>query len=181
MIQNIIPKREAQRVWLRLCEWTEWRSVSRASRFESMHLVWFRYVWRVLYMLNGFLTSHFLWNGQSAQIALAECALKALEYILPTENERNGERVRKRGRKNEGCVWERENQRKKRKQNSVYGSGCLWNNFPYQWNCMSPVGKGIWFSPYSANGKEELESKQERRKPGRERERHLLAFTSVIP
>ncbi len=120
MIQNIIQKREAQRVWLRLCEWTEWRSVSRAGRFESMHLVWFRCVWRVLYMLNGFLTSHSLWNGQSAQIALAECALKALEYILPTKNERNGERVRKRGRKMRVvCERERERENQRKKENKI--------------------------------------------------------------
>ncbi len=88
---------------------------------------------------------------------------------LPRMKEMEKESERE-GGKNEGCVCEREKQRKKRKQNSVYGSGCLWNNFPYQCNCMSPVGKGIWFSPYSANGKEELESKQERRMLGRERE-----------
>lgn len=54
-------------------------------------------------MLNGFLTSRSLWNGQTGQIALAEWALKALEYILPTENERNGESEREAG-KNEGRV-----------------------------------------------------------------------------
>lgn len=65
-------------------------------------------------MLNGFLTSRSLWNGQTGQIALAEWALKALEYILPTENERNGESEREAG-KNEGreCVCEKERERKK--------------------------------------------------------------------
>lgn len=72
-------------------------------------------------MLNGFLTSRSLWNGQSRRIALAESALKALEYILPTENESNGERVREREKKN-GVV---RGEKKRRKKNSVYGSGCL--------------------------------------------------------
>lgn len=69
-------------------------------------------------MLNGFLTSRSLWNGQSSQITLTECALKALEYILPTEDERNGERVRKRGKKITRGVCERERSKGK-KENKI--------------------------------------------------------------
>lgn len=93
--------------------------------------------------------------------------------------EKEWEKERKTG------VWERGGKRKGK--NSVYGSGCLWNNFPYQCNCMSPVGKGIWFSPYSANGKIRTGIKtssleRTEKMPGeRETERHLLVFTLEIP
>lgn len=66
----------------------------------------------VLYMLNGFLTSRSLWNGQSRRIALAECALEALEYILPAETESNGERVRE--REENGGVRERRKKKGKK-------------------------------------------------------------------
>ncbi len=95
---------------------------------------------------------------------------------LPRMKETEKESEREGGKMRVVCEREREreNQRKKRKQNSVYGSGCLWNNFPYQWNCMSPVGKGIWFFSIQCQWKRRTWVKAREKKAGK-RKREALA------